>query len=350
MWLVGPENTVYMTNLILRIALLLLIFCQCRWQNEALCRDRNGKARPKIGLVLGGGGAKGAAEVGVLKYIEKAGIDIDYIAGTSIGSIIGGLYACGYRSEQLDSMFREQDWLTLLSDRNEAVKHRMVSKRDGVTYFFGFPVGRRGSKLADKSVGLVRGDHVVALLDSMLARPDSISFDSLPIPFRCVATDYRERRRVVLSSGILSRCIRASMAIPGVFKAVDIDGTELLDGGLTDNLPVDVVKEMGADIVIAIDLTQNKHEKEDSERRQKRKFMKNAKTNMGRLMRWVVQRPDVARYKENLKMVDIYINPKLKGYGAGSFTPKKLAKMITLGEKAGEKAYKKLKKLRRQMQ
>lgn len=339
-----------MNNLTLRIALLILFFCQCHWQNEALCRDRKDTGRPKIGLVLGGGGAKGAAEVGVLKYIEKADIDIDYIAGTSIGSIIGGLYACGYRSQQLDSMFREQDWLTLLSDRNEAVKHRMVSKRDGVTYVFGFPVGRRGSKLADKSVGLMRGDHVVALLDSMLARPDSISFDSLPIPFRCVATDYRERRRVVLSSGILSRCLRASMAIPGVFKAVDIDGVELLDGGLTDNLPVDVVKEMGADIVIAIDLTQNKHEKEDSERRQKRKFMKNAKTYMGRLMRWVVQRPDVVRYKENLKMVDIYINPKLKGYGAGSFTPKKLAKMITLGEKAGEKAYRKLKKLRRETQ
>ncbi len=335
-----------MKYLTLRIVLLLLLLSPCHRLNRALCRDNNDTARPKVGLVLGGGGAKGAAEVGVLKYIEKAGIDIDYIAGTSIGSIIGGLYACGYRSQQLDSMFREQDWITLLSDRNEAVKHRIVSKRDGVTYFFGFPVGRRGSKLADKSVGMMRGDHVVALLDSMIARPDSISFDSLPIPFRCVATDYRKRKRVVLSSGILSRCLRASMAIPGVFKAIDIDGTELLDGGLTDNLPVDVVKEMGADIVIAIDLTQNKHEKEDSEQRQKRKFMKNAKSYIGRLVRWAVQRPDMVQYKENLKLVDIYINPKLKGYGAGSFTPKKLAKMIELGEKAGKKAYGKLKKLR----
>lgn len=305
--------------------------------------------RPKIGLVLGGGGAKGAATVGALKYIEEAEIPIDYIAGTSIGAIIGGLYACGYRSAELDSMFRTQDWITLLSDRNTELKRRMFAKRDGVTYFFGFPVGRRGSELEDKSVGMVRGDKVYQLLDSMTARPDSISFDSLPIPFRCVATDYENREKVVLSNGHLARAMRASMAIPGAFKAVDIDSVELLDGGLVDNLPVDVVLDMGADIVIAIDLTQNKHEDEDVDKRQLRRTLRKAKSNLGRILRWTVQRPDLPTYRENLKYVDIYINPNLKGFGAGSFSTKKVEKMIRRGEEAGAKAMKQLRKLKKRL-
>lgn len=305
--------------------------------------------RPKIGLVLGGGGAKGAATVGVLKYIEESGVPIDYIAGTSIGAIIGGLYACGYRSAELDSMFRTQDWLTLLSDRNTDLQRRVLARRDGVTYFFGFPVGRRGSELEDKSVGIVRGDKVFQLLDSMTARHDSISFDSLPIPFRCVATDYENREKVVLSSGHLARAMRASMAIPGAFKAVDIDSVELLDGGLVDNLPVDVVLDMGADIVIAVDLTQNHHEDEDVVKRQFRRTLRKAKTNLGRMLRWTVQRPDLPTYRENLKNVDIYINPRLKGFGAGSFSTKKVEKMIRRGEEAGAKAMKQLRKLKKRL-
>lgn len=305
--------------------------------------------RPKIGLVLGGGGAKGAATVGVLKYIEAAEIPIDYIAGTSIGAIIGGLYACGYRSAELDSMFRTQDWLTLLSDRNTDLQRRVIARRDGVTYFFGFPVGRRGSELEDNSVGIVRGDKVFQLLDSMTARHDSISFDSLPIPFRCVATDYENREKVVLSSGHLARAMRASMAIPGAFKAVDIDSVELLDGGLVDNLPVDVVLDMGADIVIAVDLTQNHHEDEDVDKRQLRRTLRKAKTNLGRMLRWTVQRPDLPTYRENLKHVDIYINPRLKGFGAGSFSTKKVEKMIRRGEEAGAKAMKQLRKLKKRL-
>lgn len=306
-------------------------------------------SRPKIGLVLGGGGAKGAATVGVLKYIEEAEIPIDYIAGTSIGAIIGGLYACGYRSEQLDSMFRTQHWINLLSDRNTDVQGRMFARRDGVTYFFGFPVARRGSELEDKSVGIIRGDKVFHLLDSMTARHDSISFDSLPIPFRCVATDYANRRKVVLRSGHLARAMRASMAIPGAFKAVDIDSVELLDGGLVDNLPVDVVLDMGADIVIAVDLTQNKHEDEDVDKRQNRRALRKAKSNLGRMLRWTVQRPDLPTYRENLKHVDIYINPNLKGFGAGSFSTKKVERMIKRGEEAGAKAMKKLRKLKKRL-
>ncbi len=328
-----------------RILLLLLLVAILTLPSTA----RQQASRPKIGLVLGGGGAKGAATVGALKYIEQSGIPIDYIAGTSIGAIIGGLYSCGYRSQELDSMFRHQDWLTLLSDRDTTLTGRMFARRDGTTYVFGFPVRRSDRAKKNKAVGLMYGDRVTQLLDSMTQRTDSISFDSLPIPFRCVATDYRNRRKVVLSSGRLSQAIRASMAIPGAFKAIEIDSVKLLDGGLVDNLPVDVVRDMGADIVIAIDLTQNKHEDENLERRSKRRRFRKAKSNLGRILRWASQRPDLPLYRENLKHIDVYINPDLKGFSAGSFSEKKVCKMIKKGEEAGAKAMKQLRRIRKRI-
>lgn len=325
--------------------------------------------RPKIGLVLGGGGAKGAATVGALKYIEKSGIPIDYIAGTSIGSIIGGLYACGYRSEELDSMFRSQEWMNLLTDRNMEICEKPIVKRDGVTYLFGFPIARKGSKQVDKSVGMIRGDKIFSLLDSMITtkltmtnkqsfqygdsihHQDSISFDSLPIPFRCVATDYINRQKVILKNGNLARSMRASMAIPGAFKAIDINGIELLDGGLVDNLPVDVVLDMGADIVIAIDLTVKKHEDSKAwKRERKAKKYENAEKFMGQLLHWITQRPDISQYQENLRHINVYINPDLKGFSAASFSDKKVIKMIEKGEEAGKKAIKDLLKINKKIQ
>src|SRR5574344_1118080 len=148
-----------------------------------------GNKRLKVGLVLGGGGAKGAAEVGVLKYIEKSGIPIDYIAGTSIGSIIGGLYSCGYRSADLDSMFVSKEWTTLLADRNMDLDNSLIRTKDGITYILGFPIGRHKHKKTNTSPGLIQGDSITHFLNHMTQRPDSISFDKLPIPFRCVAVD-----------------------------------------------------------------------------------------------------------------------------------------------------------------
>jgi len=312
------------------IALLCLSFTITEAQSTGK------KYRLKVGLVLGGGGAKGAAEVGVLKYIEQSGIPIDYIAGTSIGSIIGGLYACGYRSADLDSMFRSQKWATLLGDKDDDLKETVLKKKNGVVYMFGFPVGRKGSALADSSVGAIRGDKIIHLLDSMTHRHDSISFDNLPIPFRCVATDYKNHKEMVLASGWLSRSMRASMAIPGVFKAVEIGSTELLDGGLTNNLPVDVVRAMGADVVIAVDLTQNKHERKKQKKAPK--FLRNTKSKVGQLARWIITRPDLEKYEQNREDADVYINPPLKGYGAGSFSNKSIREMIEIGYEAGKGA------------
>ncbi len=240
--------------------------------------------RPKIGLVLGGGGAKGAAEVGVLKVIEEMDIPIDYIAGTSIGAILGGLYATGYKAEQLDSLFRSGLWMT---------------------------------------------DNVLALLDRLTETDEWVDFDELPIPFRCVAVDFDSQEEVVFRNGNLASAMRASMAIPGVYKPVLRDGKTLVDGGMANNLPVDVVKDMGADIVIAVDLTQNKHKTRD--------FSLKELTGIGGIFDWIVSRPDWKKYNENRAAADVYINPPLKGYNAASFSYKSIDEMIRIGEQAARK-------------
>lgn len=323
------------------ILVLMLFSTAYAGNGENISHKKEKANRPKIGLVLGGGGAKGAAEVGVLKYIEKAGIKIDYIAGTSIGSIIGGLYSVGYRADDLDSLFHSQEWLSLLIDRKTDKASRFITKEDSTVYLFGFPI--KHPKIRDphhvRTVGLSRGDSIVSLFTKMTKCPDSINFNHLPIPFRCIAVDMREFQEVVISNGSLPIAMRASMAIPGVFTPVETNGMLLVDGGLLNNLPVDVVKEMGADIVIAIDLTQNKHENHKAKEKESNLH------GFGALLKWIIERPDLYKYGTNSSQADVYINPNLKGFSAADFTPKKISKMIQLGEEAGKAALEKLKSL-----
>ena len=255
----------------------------------------------KVGLVLGGGGAKGAAEIGVLKYIEEAGVHIDYIVGTSIGSIIGGLYSVGYRSQQLDSLFVNTDWENIFSE------------------------------------SIAGTQQISNVFSDLLNLPDSVDFDSLPIPYRCVATDIINTEEVILQRGNLARAMRASMSIPGAFKPVKWEGKLLVDGGMLNNLPVDIAKKMGADIIIAIDLAQRKHENRD--------FSLKEEYGIGGVLDWLISRPDWKKHNENRQLADIYINPNLKDYDAASFSRDDIRQMILIGEEAGKKALKELRKL-----
>ena len=323
-----------------RILLFFLLGCQiAAWSG-----------RPKVGLVLGGGGAKGAAEVGVLKVIEKAGIPIDYIAGTSIGSIVGGLYAAGYTATELDSMMCQQEWLTLLTDRKSDLSGEPYKVKDGVTYIFGFPV-MGDLKAGDLGgFGLMRGEQVEHLVDSMARQKDCRDLDCLRTPFQCVASDFRSAKEVIIKNGQLSKAVRASMAIPGIFKPVLRDGKILVDGGMLNNLPVDVVTAMGADIVIAIDLQQKE---------------KNAKRNdydlgilsglgdllgIGGLLNWVTTRPDITKYDENVKRSDIYIHPPLPDMDASSFGNKNSRRMIKIGEEEAMKHWDELMALKKRLE
>ena len=170
-------------------------------------------------------------------------------------------------------------------------------------------------------VGMLRGDHIMELIDSCTNLPDSVNFDELNIPFRCVAYDMQNKKEVVMDRGNLPLAVRASMAIPGAFKPVRLNDMVLLDGGLINNLPVDVVRQMGADIVIAIDLTQHKKETRD------------ISVGIGGLLDWVISRPDLIKYNQNVDSADIYINPILDGYGVTSFNRNSIEVMIDLGER-----------------
>lgn len=292
--------------------------------------------RPKVGLVLGGGGAKGGAEVGALKAIEEAGIHVDYIAGTSIGAIVGCLYAAGYTAAELEELFCQQEWLSLLTDRREDLSGEPMTTVKGVTYIFGFPV----IDLNNKTFGVLAGNRVEQVLDSMLSLKNAVEFSQLKIPFRCVAAEMMTASEVVLSEGTVPQAAKASMAIPGLFKPVKINGRNLIDGGMMNNLPVDVVREMGADYVIAIDLQQNQHATKEAS-------SSNILTSIGDLIglgeviNWVVSRPDIRKHNENRQQADLYINPPLPDYEASSFGNKSMQRMISIGEQATRKALKK---------
>lgn len=304
-------------------------------------------ARPKVGLIFGGGGAKGAAEVGVLKVLERAGIPVDYIAGTSIGSIVGGLYAAGYTAAELDSMFCQQEWLTLLTDRRDDVGNEPYTVKDGVTYIFGFPVMGDLSNGDIGGFGVMRGERVERMVDSMACAKGCRDFKSLRIPFRCVAADFRNAREVVIKDGRLSTAIRASMAIPGIFKPVSRNGVRLVDGGMLNNLPVDVVKAMGADIIIAIDLQQAEQKPKDYD------FgILGGMADMlgfGGLVNWVAKRPDIKKYADNIKLSTVYIHPPLPDMDASSFGNKNSARMIRIGEQEAMRHWDELMKIKRKL-
>ena len=309
------------------LLVFLMLIC-CGLSVMAQQQNEGGKTRPKVGLVLGGGGAKGAAAIGILKELEREKIPVDYIAGTSIGAIIGGLYAQGYRADDLEKLFRSQNWLALLADRDTTLVGKVYKEEDGVIYVFGFPVRRKAD--ADKNTGfwMLHGDHVYNFLDSLVSRsPVQRGTVKQAIPFSCVAFDIRRQQEIVLDTGSMARNMRASMAIPSAFKPVQIDTLMLVDGGMGNNLPVDVVRKMGADIVIAVDLQQRKRD----DYRSPFGFLK----GLGGILDWLAERPDIKKYNVNRTKADLYINPDLGSYGVTDFNAKAIKDILKIGEDTG---------------
>ncbi len=211
--------------------------------------------QPRTGLVLSGGAARGLAHIGVLKALEEQGVQIDAIAGTSMGAVIGGLYAAGYSVAELEKLALDLDWQQVLSDdppRQDIPFRRKQDDRD-------FLVKRKLSFRDDGSLGLplgvIQGQNLALLLERLLVHAsDTRDFDRLPIPFRAVATDIANDQKVIFRSGHLPQAIRASMSIPAVFAPVEIDGRLLVDGGMVDNIPMDVARDMGVDQLIVVDI------------------------------------------------------------------------------------------------
>ena len=234
----------------MRRLLSCLLLCLCPLMLFAAAAPR-----PKVGLVLSGGAARGLANVGVLKALEEQGIHIDAIAGTSMGAVIGGLYASGYKIDELEKLALGIDWKEALSDAPEREDVPFRRKQDDRDFLVKQKLSFRDDGSLGLPLGVIQGQNLALLLESLLAHSSDIrDFDKLPIPFRAVATDIVNGEKVVFRKGHLPQVIRASMSIPAVFAPVEINGQLLVDGGMVDNIPVDVAREMGVDMVIVVDI------------------------------------------------------------------------------------------------
>ncbi len=223
------------------------------WPSLPAVADQSFKTldRPKIGLVLAGGGAMGIAHVGVIKVLEEAGVPIDMIAGTSMGAIVGALYAMGYSAEELEQIVQSIDWDRLFVDDTPRQERTIRRKTDDVG-FLAEPRLRLKDGQARLPLGAIKGQRLTLELRRLMQPAQGIrDFDRLPRRFRAVAADLETGEEVILGSGELALAVRASMSFPGVFPPVEIDGRVLVDGGIVNNIPVSVVRELGADIVIA---------------------------------------------------------------------------------------------------
>ncbi len=216
--------------------------------------DGGGSARPRIGLVLSGGGARGLAHVGVLRVLDEHRVPIDAIAGTSMGAVIGGLYASGMTADEIEILVGTLDWNEAFRDRPPRSDLNFRRKQDDREFLVRFPLGVKGGSFRVPR-GLIQGQRLTQILRRETIAVAGIGdFDRLPTPFRAIATDLETGERKVLAGGDLTEALRASMSAPGVFAPVELDGRLLVDGGLVENLPVDVAREMGVDIIIAVDV------------------------------------------------------------------------------------------------
>lgn len=241
------------TGLVLT-AVLALLMAVPLVARAAQCVPATDPERPKIGLALGGGGARGAAHVGVLKKLEEMRIPIDFIAGTSVGAVVGGFYATGMGSGEIEQVMLETEWVKLFNDATDRKDWPLRRKLDDNLGLYGPKLGV-GTGASWLPGGAISGQKVNLLLESRVTkRVRSNRFDALPIPFRAVTTDLVTGELAVLREGQLSMAMRSSMSVPGVFDPVPLGDALLVDGGLSRNLPVDVVRAMGADVVIAVNV------------------------------------------------------------------------------------------------
>ena len=291
--------------------------------------------RKKVGVVLSGGGAKGMAHIKALKVIEEAGIPIDYIAGTSMGAIVGGLYAIGYTPEQLDSMVRKQNWTFLLSDRVKRSAMSLTERERSEKFVISIPFTKTPKDAA--SGGLMKGQNLANLFsDLTMGYHDSIDFNKLPIPFACVAADIVNGKQIIFRNGILSTAMRASMAIPGAFTPVRQDSMVLVDGGIVNNYPADVAKAMGADIIIGIDV-QNALKPADK--------LNSVPDILGQIVDITCQ----ANHEKNVNLTDTYIRVNVDGYSSASFTPAAIDTLMRRGEEAARAQWKSLLALKKEI-
>ncbi|QBN19445.1 patatin [Flavobacterium nackdongense] len=284
--------------------------------------------RPKIGLVLSGGGAKGLAHVGVLKVLEQAGVKIDYIGGTSMGAVIGGLYASGYNAAQLDSIVSATNFDNLLIDYVPRSSKSFYEKRNDELYAFVLPFNKFRIGVPQS---LSKGMFNYNLFNRLTLHARHVrDFNQLPTPFLCIATDIELGKEVILDHGVLAQALFASSALPSVFSPVILDGKLLVDGGVTNNYPIEEIKKLGADIIIGVDVQSGLRDKDQLQDATKILFQ-------------ITNLEMIEKMKVNAKETDIYIKPDIKDIGVISF--EKAKEIILRGEEAAFTVYEDINKL-----
>jgi NTE family protein len=279
-------------------------------------------ARPRVCLVLSGGGARGMAHIGVLKVLEELKVPIDCIAGTSMGAIVGGLYASGLSPSQIETQMNSVDWQEAFRGTPPRRELAFRRKQDDRNFLVHLPLGlKHGEVLLPR--GLIQGEKLQETLRELtLPYGDTASFDELPTPFRAVATDLETGQAVIIDKGDLALAMRASMSAPGLFAPVEADGRLLVDGGLTENLPMEVARAMHADVLIVVDVTFPL---------QSLKELTTALSISNQMLAILVRR-DADRQKASLRPTDTLIAPELAEMSPTDFAS--VARTIELGERA----------------
>ncbi|MRR20286.1 hypothetical protein EG827_08835, partial [bacterium] len=285
------------------LPVLLLITISATSQSLMLAQDTI--SRPKLGLALSGGGAKGLAHLGVIKVMEEAGLKPDYITGVSMGSLVGGLYAMGYSPDSIANMFRSFNISAGLSDRIPENKIIFHEKHHYYNSILSLPITRNAIKIPS---GLINGQLIESGLNYYFWPAARIAdFSDLPVPYLCLATDIMTNTKVIFTHGYLPDAIRASIAIPSVFTAVKTDTAVLVDGGVLRNFAVTELREMGADIVIGSYVGFRGATEKDLE-------------SVQGVLKQIGFLTSLADYEEQKRLTDIMVEPGLKGYSTMSFS------------------------------
>ncbi|WP_348799243.1 patatin-like phospholipase family protein [Flavobacterium adhaerens] len=303
-----------------RILFFILSFLTCL---NSFSQDTPKK--PKIGLVLSGGGAKGFAHIGVLNVLEDAGIKIDYIGGTSMGAVVGGLYAMGYNAKQIDSIIGITNFSNVINDYIPRSSKNFYEKRNDELYALILPFNKFSIGTPE---ALSKGMYNFNLLSRLTLPVRHIrDFNQLETPFLCVGTNIALGEQVVFDKGYLAQAITASSSLPSIFAPVIINDDLIIDGGVLNNYPIDEVRKMGADIIIGVDVQSGLLSK-DELRSASKIFFQITNLNM------------VERMKTNANLTEIYIKPDVKDYGVVSFD--KATEIIKKGEDAAFSVYEKI--------
>ena len=304
--------------------------------NVVAQQDSIPAGRKKVGVVLSGGGAKGMAHIGVLKVLESAGIPVDIITGTSMGSIIGGLYAIGYNANLLDSLVRNQDWSYVITDKEDLRNQSLTDRRKQNTY--AFTSGLNFNKNSFTEGGLIKGKNLAELFQKLcVGYTDSLNFSSdLQIPFACVATNIIDNSEVVFHTGHLPQAMRASMAIPAVFSPVRLGNMVLTDGGMKNNYPVDIAKEMGAEIIIGVTV-QGPPKTADEIR------------GTMAVLNQIIDVNCKNKVEDNLAITDIPMRVNTTGYNTASFSSVAIDTLIRRGEEEAMRHWDELMALKKRL-